>query len=187
MARRLLELEEDVMRRLRSVLDIKTTGLRTRCHGDYHLGQVLYTGKDFVIIDFEGEPARTLSERRLKRPALRDVAGMLRSFHYAVHTAARAQVARGVVPEGSDARAPLEARLAIWRRWVSAAFLRGYLDASHGAAFLPARREDFQTLLDVLLLEKAVYELRYELNSRPDWVLIPLLGILELLDGTRPA
>ncbi len=180
-AAQVLGAEDDLLGRFRVVLAGKLSGMRIRTHGDYHLGQVLYTGKDFVIIDFEGEPARTLSERRLKRSALRDVAGMLRSFHYAAHTAVRDQVARGVVSEHPDARAALEARLEIWRRWVCAAFLRGYLVEANGAAFLPQTREDMQVLLDVFLLEKAVYELRYELNNRPDWVRIPLLGILELL------
>jgi maltose alpha-D-glucosyltransferase/alpha-amylase len=185
-AEELLGREDELLARFRTVLESKLSGMRIRCHGDYHLGQLLFTGKDFVIIDFEGEPARTLSERRIKRPALRDVAGMLRSFHYAIHTAARGLDARGFVPEAEDAPAPLAARLELWRRWVCAAFLRGYLTAASGAPFLP-RPEDVQVLLDVSLLEKAVYELRYELNSRPDWVLIPLLGILELLGGAPPA
>ena len=184
-AEQLLGAESELLGRFRAVLGPRLSGTRIRCHGDYHLGQVLYTGKDFVIIDFEGEPARTLSERRIKRSALRDVAGMLRSFHYAAHAALRDQAARGVVSQ-PDARAPLEARLTIWRRWVCAAFLRGYLAAAGDAAFLPRTREEIQVLLDVHLLEKAIYELRYELNNRPDWVRIPLLGILELLSGARP-
>ncbi|HLN14502.1 MAG TPA: maltose alpha-D-glucosyltransferase, partial [bacterium] len=180
-AEQVLGAEGALLARFRAVVGAKLSGMRIRVHGDYHLGQVLYTGKDFVIIDFEGEPARTLTERRLKRSALRDVAGMLRSFHYAAHAAVRDQAARGVVSAHPDARAALEARLGIWRRWVCAAFLRGYLVETDGAAFLPQTRADMRVLLDVHLLEKAVYELRYELNNRPDWVRIPLLGILELL------
>jgi maltose alpha-D-glucosyltransferase/alpha-amylase len=185
MAQRVLDSETEIIRRARLVLDRKITGMRIRCHGDYHLGQVLYTGKDFVIIDFEGEPARSLSERRIKRAAPTDVAGMLRSFHYAARAALLDQVARGVA-ESPESRAALELGARIWRLWVGATFLRGYLDVARPAGFLPGGREELQVLLDVLLMEKAVYELGYELNNRPDWVRIPLEGILQLL-GTDSA
>ena len=157
--------------------------MRIRTHGDYHLGQVLYTGRDFVVLDFEGEPARPLSERRLKRSALRDVAGMLRSFQYAVHAALAEATRRGAVPEG--ARRELERWLAAWERWAGAAFLGAYLRRARAGsdtpAFLPASRADLALLLDVFLLEKAVYELGYELNNRPAWVGIPLAGIQRIL------
>jgi len=182
-AQQIVDAEGALLARFHSVLGRKPSGMRIRVHGDYHLGQVLYTGKDFVIIDFEGEPARTLTERRLKRSALRDVAGMLRSFHYAAHTALHAQAERGAVSQLPGAFGSLEARVGVWRRWACAAFLRGYLEAAGGAAFLPRTREEIQALLDVHLLEKAVYELRYELNNRPAWVGIPIEGILELLSG----
>ncbi|HXX36898.1 MAG TPA: maltose alpha-D-glucosyltransferase [bacterium] len=180
-AERVLEAENELLRRFQSVLSRKITGTRIRCHGDYHLGQVLYTGKDFVIIDFEGEPARTLTERRIKRPALRDVAGMLRSFHYAAYSALRAQIERGAISQHPAAAPFLDARLAHWRRWACASFLRGYLRAAGDAPFLPRTREEIEVLLNVHLLEKAVYELGYELNNRPGWARIPLEGILELL------
>jgi len=182
-AERVLDAEDELIRRFQAVLDGKITGMRIRVHGDYHLGQVLYTGKDFVIIDFEGEPARTLTQRRIKRPAMRDVAGMLRSFHYAAHTALRAQTERGTISQHPAAAPFLDARLKRWRCWVCAAFLRGYLTAAGDAPFLPRTREEMQVLLDAHLLEKAVYELGYELNNRPDWVRIPVEGILEMLAG----
>jgi maltose alpha-D-glucosyltransferase/alpha-amylase len=179
-AQRVLDSEEQILRRARAILDRKITGARIRCHGDYHLGQVLHTGKDFVIIDFEGEPARPLGERRIKRPPLRDVAGMLRSFNYAAEVALAQQAARGVA-ETAEARAALEWGARIWHRWVSVAFLRGYLPAAGRAAILPEHPDQVQALLDIHLLEKAIYELGYELNNRPDWVRIPLAGILSML------
>jgi maltose alpha-D-glucosyltransferase/alpha-amylase len=139
---------------------------------------VLYTGKDFIIIDFEGEPARPLSVRRIKSSPLRDVAGMLRSFHYAAYAALLGQVA-GVRPEDF---ATLEPWARFWHTWVSVTFLRSYLVTATADAFLPQTSEELQLLLDAYLLEKALYELRYELNSRPDWVRIPLQGILQLLE-----
>lgn len=177
-AQRVLDQEAAVRRRFRALRDRRITGRRTRCHGDYHLGQVLYTGKDFIIIDFEGEPTRPLSVRRIKSSPLRDVAGMLRSFHYAAYAALLGQVA-GVRPEDF---VPLEPWARFWQTWVSATFLRSYLAAATAAAFLPQTSEELQLLLDVYLLEKALYELRYELNSRPDWIRIPLQGILQLLE-----
>jgi maltose alpha-D-glucosyltransferase/alpha-amylase len=178
-ARQLLGLQEVILERFQSILDRKMTGVRIRCHGDYHLGQVLCTGKDFVIIDFEGEPARPLSERRIKRCALRDVAGMLRSFHYAAYSALLNQEASGAVrPEDIPA---LEPWARLWYLWVSAAFLKAYLAQAAQVPFLPQEREELQVMLDASLLEKAIYELGYELNNRPDWVRIPLQGILDLV------
>ena len=155
---------------------------RIRIHGDLHLGQVLFTGRDFLIIDFEGEPARSLSERRVKRTPLRDVAGMLRSFHYATVTALLDAVARGLVEADSDAARELEAWGGHWNDAVSAAFLGSYLEAAGDAPWIPADPDALALVLDTSLLEKAIYELAYELNNRPDWVTVPLRGIRDLLD-----
>ncbi|MEX2113543.1 MAG: putative maltokinase [Pirellulales bacterium] len=151
-----------------------------RCHGDYHLGQVLVTNDgDFVIIDFEGEPARPLAERRRKQLALRDVAGMIRSFHYASCTAA-SKAQQSTKP--TDARA-IAAKAAAWYFWTSVAFLQAYRRAVQDAPFVPRADDQFERLLDACLLEKAVYELRYELNNRPDWVYLPLTALCDLLSG----
>jgi len=178
-AKKVLDLEKEIQERFKKLLDYKIKAKRIRCHGDYHLGQVLFTGKDFVIFDFEGEPARPISERRIKRSPLRDVAGMLRSFHYAVCSALSAQEAQGLVhPED---REKLERWSGFWNHWVCAVFLKAYLEAASSGSFLPEKKEELQVLLDVYLLEKAVYELGYELNNRPDWVKIPLKAITQLL------
>jgi len=171
--------EAELQKRIRSVLDGRITGQRIRTHGDYHLGQVLYTGNDLVIIDFEGEPLRPLSERRIKRSALRDVAGMLRSFHYAPYAVLFGQ-APGVVIRAED-EPQLDVAATFWHQAVSAAFLRAYLATSAGAPHLPASRDELRVLLDAYTLEKALYEIVYELNNRPEWVRIPLRGVLELL------
>jgi maltose alpha-D-glucosyltransferase/alpha-amylase len=174
-AERVLTLEPEVDRRLRTVLARRLNAVQIRCHGDYHLGQVLWTGKDFVIIDFEGEPERSLSERRLKRAPLRDVAGMARSFHYAVYSGLAGARARGI--DG----AALEPAARAWYVWVAATFLRAYLDAA--GDLVPKSRPEQQLLLDVFMLDKALYELGYELGSRPDWVGVPLRGIVEILES----
>lgn len=176
MAKKLLERQEEVLNRFHSLLEAKITAMRIRVHGDFHLGQVLYTGKDFIIIDFEGEPARSLTERRLKRSALRDVAGMLRSFHYA---ASHAIYSRAIRPEDIPA---VEKWARFWQIWVSAVYLKVYLDLAGRADFLPKDAGELQILLNAFCLEKAVYELNYELNNRPEWVNIPLQGILQLLE-----
>jgi maltose alpha-D-glucosyltransferase / alpha-amylase len=178
-AEELLGREAEIHQRLRSLIEGRIGGYRIRTHGDYHLGQVLYTGNDFVIIDFEGEPARPLSERRIKRGALRDVAGMLRSFHYAPYAVVYGQ-SEGSVIRAEDVGA-LEAGSRFWQRWVSAAFLRAYLEESQTATHLPSDRKELGLLLDAYLLEKALYEIGYELNNRPDWVRIPIRGALDLL------
>ena len=174
-----LRLESVVDERLNALLAKRLGGMRIRCHGDMHLGQILHTGRDFVFIDFEGEPGRPLSERLLKRSPLTDVAGMLRSFHYAASgSLIRTKSSGSVRPEDTVA---LDVWARYWYQWTSASFLRGYRRATEGASFLPGTDEEWAILLDVLILQKAFYELDYELNNRPDWVTIPLQGIASLL------
>jgi trehalose synthase-fused probable maltokinase len=151
---------------------------KIRCHGDYHLGQVLVTADDFVIIDFEGEPARPLAERREKQLALRDVAGMVRSLHYAAYAAA------AVAKDQAQSQAELIDDWArAWYAWTSAAYLASYRRAAGNAAFLPRSDEDFSRVLAACLLNKAVFEVRYELNNRPNWVYLPLAALEDLLRG----
>lgn len=166
--------------------------LRIRTHGDYHLGQVLWTGRDFVIIDFEGEPAQPLAERRTKRSPLRDVAGMVRSFHYAAYQGLAAARPRPLFPAPSPGQGEgetsdeLEAWARTWYRTAAAAFLRAYLGAARGGAFLPAPAAELRGLLDLFLIEKATYELGYELDHRPDWVALPLQGLEDHLGSAAP-
>jgi maltose alpha-D-glucosyltransferase/alpha-amylase len=156
--------EERLLRRLDDLREHPISAHRIRCHGDYHLGQVLFSGGDFVIVDFEGEPARPLAERRSKRWAMKDVSGMVRSFAYAATSADRVTGAR-------------------WERAATGAFLASYWAAAGEAPFVPSTGEERDLLMDAMLVEKALYELRYELNNRPDWVGIPLRGLHALLVG----
>ncbi len=151
-------------------------GGRIRVHGDYHLGQVLAVEGDFIILDFEGEPTRTLEERLARQSPLKDIAGMIRSYHYAAYAGLFA-----FTQDRPEDFARLEPWAIAWYQWNSAAFLKEYLSASSGAAYLPAERADFAGLLDAFMLEKAFYELAYELNNRPEWAGIPLRGVLDLL------
>ena len=145
---------------------------RTRIHGDYHLGQVLRVRTDYVIVDFEGEPARPLQERRAKHSSLKDVAGMLRSLAYAAYVGLINYTARR--PEDFE---KLEPWARLWERSAAAEFLRAYREAASGAAFLPSGEADLRGLLAVYWLDKVLYELSYELNNRPGWARIPLMGI----------
>jgi len=178
-AEAVLQLEKAIIDHFRLVHSPKIEAARIRCHGDYHLGQVLYTGKDFVIIDFEGEPARPLSERRLKRSPLRDVAGMLRSFDYAAHSALQRRAPSALPPEALPV---VEQWGRFWCLWVSATFLSFYLEVMAPARLLPEDPGKLKILLDAYLLDKAIYEIGYELNNRPDWVKVPLRGILQLME-----
>ena len=128
-----------------------------------------------MILDFEGEPARPLSERKLKRSALRDVAGMMRSFQYAAYSALWQPAMR------SEDVPFLERWADLWYRHMSSVFLQSYLAHDHGAIFVPKNSEDFEVMLEAYLLDKAVYEIGYELNNRPDWVVIPIRGIKHIL------
>jgi maltokinase len=157
---------EEVREQLRMLTHAGSAGKIIRTHGDYHLGQTLWADGDWVVIDFEGEPARSLTERRRKRSPLRDVAGMLRSFAYATIAAS---LVRGTdAPEG-------------WEDQARRQFLDGYL-GTVDPTLLPSGQVAIERLLAVYELEKAVYELRYELDNRPDWVGIPVAGIQRLID-----
>ena len=152
-------------------------GQRIRIHGDYHLGQILRAKNDFVILDFEGEPARTLDERRRKQSPIKDVAGMLRSFSYA----AFAGLQRFAQRRPDDAR-NMEPWAQLWGNAVACSFLAGYQQSLAQAPHLLPAGQIAQTMLRIALVEKALYELQYELNNRPEWVRIPLAGILAPLD-----
>ncbi|MFN8533447.1 MAG: phosphotransferase [Dehalococcoidia bacterium] len=161
-AARLIDVGPVLAARITGFLARPPSGALIRCHGDYHLGQLLVRDDDVVIVDFEGEPSRSLAERRAKHSPLRDVAGMLRSFDYAAATVGSPQAEH-------------------WRGWASASFLRAYLDTFGGAMILPVSSEDLTAWLETLLLEKALYEVEYEANSRPEWVGIPLTGLARVL------
>ena len=154
---------------------LSDAGQWTRIHGDYHLGQVLRSRGDFVILDFEGEPARSLDERRARHSPLKDVAGMLRSFSYAAFSALTHYIARRPAE-----LAQLEPWARLWESAVSAEFLRAWRETAGSSAIVPSAREHFEALLEIYILDKALYELMYELNNRPAWIHIPLHGILAL-------
>jgi maltose alpha-D-glucosyltransferase / alpha-amylase len=173
---RLLGLRREVSRRVRAVSRGGFGVVKTRHHGDYHLGQVLVVGNDFQIIDFEGEPARPLAERRKKHSPLRDVAGMLRSFNYAAHSA--------IMNLGSERAEQLESLEPYVRQWeerARASFLAGYAEGASSSDSYPEDAGHARELIELFTLEKALYEIRYELENRPDWVGIPVRGILDLL------
>jgi len=174
LAERVLSAEPALDEQLRRITESQALVACIRCHGDYHLGQVLFNGHDFSVIDFDGEPGRPISERRERRSPLRDVAGMLRSFAYAADTALRSQRVR---PEE-------RARLAPWaeafRAWVCVHFVQSYLAGIAGEAYCPPSPAAARSLLEFYELEKALYEVNYELNNRPDWLAVPLSGLLRI-------
>jgi len=179
----ILDLAEQVLGRQRQILDSfryylaadNLQAQRTRIHGDYHLGQVLQVKTGYVILYFEGEPARALQERRTKHSPLKDVAGMLRSLSYAAHAGLIIYTSRH--PEDFE---KLEPWARLWERSTAAEFLRAYRTTAAHAAFLPSASGGLRELLAAYWLDKLFYELSYELNNRPAWVRIPLMGILSL-------
>lgn len=179
-AREVLDMKSDLLKCFKRIYHHKIPVMKIRTHGDYHLGQVLWTGKDFVIIDFEGEPARSFSERRLKRSPLRDVAGMIRSFHYAAYSTIMQDEFDQQRKEGN-----LEHWAESWYYHITRIFIQSYYKTCGEHNFIPKQKEDFKILIETFLLEKAVYELNYELNNRPDWILIPLRGIKSIIERYR--
>jgi maltose alpha-D-glucosyltransferase / alpha-amylase len=166
-----------LMERLQAVATLTPGMTRIRCHGDYHLGQLLWHENNFVIIDFEGEPMRPLAERRRKQSPLKDIAGMLRSLSYAAYAALFAFTRTRPEDIGR-----LEPWAAFWQHWISVRFVQSYLTTAAGASFLPPERRDLATLLEAFVLDKALYEIYYELSNRLDWVRIPLQSALRLLE-----
>ncbi len=176
LARRFHAAEPALMGRADALGAMATSAAKIRTHGDYHLGQVLHGPDGFVIIDFEGEPLRSLAERRRKMSPFRDVAGMLRSFHYAAYAA--------LEPLG-DARGRLAADAEAWARVAQQTFLDAWLASTRGAVFRDPDPDAERSLLDAFLLEKALYEVRYEVNNRPGWLGIPLRGVLALIEDAH--
>ncbi|MCL5096616.1 MAG: maltose alpha-D-glucosyltransferase [Candidatus Omnitrophica bacterium] len=179
LAQRIADLEPEIIKRFHPLIERRINAKRIRVHGDFHLGQVLYTGKDFIIVDFEGEPAISLSQRRIKRSPLRDVAGMVRSFHYAAYAGLYQHVERGNIPPENLPK--FAAWVRFWNLWVSVAYLKAYFDKLEPSGLLPRLEDDLQVVLQVYLLQKVLYELGYELNNRPQWIRIPLQGIAYFL------
>lgn len=176
---KVLPLESILLQRFHRLKEQPIDATRIRTHGDYHLGQVLHREEDFLIIDFEGEPAVSLEERRAKQSALRDVAGMIYSFFYAANAALREPSLEQFLPGNSPARA---AWARYWSAWVSTAFLAAYLETARTGSFIPANETALKIILEAELLRKAVYELGYELNNRPDWLDIAFQVLLALLN-----
>lgn len=174
----LLESWEPLVARTLALVPERLSAVKTRYHGDLHLGQVLVVQNDFVIIDFEGEPARTFAERRAKHSALRDVAGMLRSFDYAAFAALYRLSA-----EQPDAFGRLEPHAQIFEATAAKAFMAGYQEAIYDCPVMPGDAVAAEHLLTLFILEKAFYELRYEIHHRPNWVGVPVNGILALIEA----
>ena len=175
---------EDVMEREFSRLTGELMDVsRIRIHGDLHLGQVLASGHDVTFIDFEGEPARPLGERRLKRPALRDVAGVVRSYDYAARQAFQQTIGRGLIDDVDAEAHAVHATLL--GAWAGCAYWAGYRQRANGTVFLPRSIVHTQLLLQVHVLQKAMYEVRYELDRRPDWLEVPLAALARMVGDIR--
>lgn len=179
-ASELLAMKEEILSVLKLIYRRKIDVTKIRIHGDYHLGQVLFTGKDFIILDFEGEPAKSYSERRLKYSPLRDVAGMIESLRYAAYGSLFLD---NLIRDEDINKLLLYAEQ--WYHYMSGFFMQAYLERVKGAKFIPKEKEDLGILLQTFLLQKAIYELNYELNNRPDWVLVPMRGIKAIMSAYR--
>ncbi|GAA4469638.1 maltose alpha-D-glucosyltransferase [Nemorincola caseinilytica] len=175
-AEELMGMKNAILERFKLIYQKKFDVAKIRIHGDYHLGQTLFTGKDVMIIDFEGEPARSYSERRLKRSALRDVAGMMRSFHYAAYGSLLLD--SNMSKDDIGHLVPFAEQ---WQRHMNTLYLQAYLNTVRDTILIPPNMNELRILLDTYILEKAVYELNYELNNRPDWVIIPIRGIKAIM------
>jgi maltose alpha-D-glucosyltransferase/alpha-amylase len=171
-----LDLEPQLLKQYQSLLALRVSAARIRCHGDYGLGQVLHTGMDFMIVDFEGHPTQPVSERRIKRLVLRDVTGMLCSFHYAADMALTRQSQPGRM--ATDEGRTLAVWADCWRLWVSVAFLKGYFDTLGRSPLLPPTDADLQALLEIYLLHRRIDELGNHLAAEPALIRPACEGIL---------
>lgn len=189
LADRLVELQEHVLNRFRDALDPELGGMRIRCHGDFHLGQLLHTGKDFVVIDFEGEPGRAIGERRLKRSPLRDVASMIRSFDFAAQSVRLGLVSTRGRSQGvirAEDQPTLSRWASAWSNRVSREYVTAYVEAVSPSGLLPTTDASRRTLLELFVLEKSLREIDSELTDRPQWVEIPLRGAMRMI-GCDPS
>lgn len=172
----LFERKEDILEMLKRIYAKKLDVIKIRIHGNYHLGQVLFTGKDVVITDFGGDPVRSFSDRRLKRSPLRDVAAMIRSFRNVAFEGFLKTT--HVEKENINSILPF-ARL--WAHYMVSFFMKAYLDTVRDSSFIPTDKQDFQMMVETYMLEKALYDLNYELKNRPDWAIIPLRTIKSII------
>ncbi|PWU13590.1 MAG: maltose alpha-D-glucosyltransferase [Verrucomicrobia bacterium] len=181
LAEKVAALQPEIIKRLRALHAAPISARRIRCHGNFHLGEVLYTGKDFVFIDFEGEPSRPLGERRIKRSPVTDIVRMVRSFDYVAHAALLQQLELGT--QHPEHLHQLEPWARFWARWAGAIYLRACLDTLANSDLLPANQEQLAILLDTHLLQNLLHEIRYELLNRPQWLKVPLEAMLGILGG----
>jgi len=179
-AQKILDIKEDILTCFQQIYENKIEATKIRVHGDYHLAQILFNGRDYYIIDFEGEPMYSISERRLKRTPFKDVAGMIRSFHYA----AFGQLVLNQNYRKADMPL-LEEWANQWFHYVSQYFLSAYLDTAAGYSFVPEQEASLQLLLRIYILEKAIYEVGYEMNARPEWLRIPIRGVLYAMEDWK--
>ncbi len=179
-AREVIKMREEILSCFREIYDHKIPMMKIRTHGDYHLKQILWTGKDYIMNSFEGDPSRSFSERRIRRSAMRDLAALIRSFHYVTYSSILSPEFNQQRKEGN-----LEIWAEDWHYYISRLYIKGYFEKAGKADFIPEKREDFRILMHTFLLEKALHELNYELRNRPEWVIIPLRGIKAIVKYHR--
>ncbi|MCE5229521.1 maltose alpha-D-glucosyltransferase [bacterium] len=180
-AESVLGLQGRILDVYRAIIGLRVAARRIRCHGDFVLQQILFTGRDFMVADFEGDVARSLTERRIKRSPLRDVGAMLHSIHAAVFTSFVEHGRGGII--APDQAAAVERWCRAWREWVSVIYLRTYLDTAGDANFMPNAPDELAVLLNAHMLNKAVHQLSWELANRPEWAIVPLRVILSLFES----
>jgi len=179
LAEKVIAVQDTILNRYRAIYQTPMTAMRIRCHGNLHLGHLLHTGKDFFIIDFEGEPAWSLSQRRIKRSPLRDLAGMIRSFHYVAEEALRRHAENGNLL--SEQVRALQPWARFWVHQVSADFLGAYLGAIDKSNLLPKSKPGLAALVEAFLLDQAIIEMSRELNGHSESIRVPLEGILHIV------
>ncbi|PTX43216.1 maltose alpha-D-glucosyltransferase/alpha-amylase [Christiangramia gaetbulicola] len=176
-AKEVLGVKKDILECFKDIYDHKIPVMKIRTHGDYHLRQILWTGREYIMNSFEGDPSKSFSERRIRRSAMRDLAAMIRSLHYAAYSNILSQEYDQQRKEGD-----LEEWAEKWHYYISRLYIKGYLDKAGSRDYVPKKHEDFKILINTFLLEKALTELNYEIENRPEWIIIPIRGIKAVLD-----
>ncbi|WP_300439806.1 maltose alpha-D-glucosyltransferase [Christiangramia sp.] len=176
-AKEVLHLKKDILKCFKQIYDHKIPVMKIRTHGDYHLKEILWTGREYIMNSFEGDPSKPFSERRIRRSAMRDLAAMIRSLHYAAYSNIISSEYDQQRKEGN-----LEEWAETWHYYISRLYIQGYFDKALNKDYVPKKQEDFKILMNTFLLEKALTELNYEIENRPEWILIPLRGIKGVLN-----